>query len=466
MDANRFSGIKEQFYSSFDDPAVFDCAEFNLLKVVQHGARRIRSLRAYTYIFLPFFLQDLVLFLFRLRMKLSKQITWSTEKELSRFRGRKFLFLDQGTEVNDGSMHPVSFFYHHLLSAIGKENAVLGLTHQVKTKIGYDLDYHTFYESVYARPLTAEDKKMISDLRKTFRKIKWKTRFSPDQLHKVKAAFELFWRHYRVWNEIIRTLQPEKCTLFPHYQQEHIILALRRNGVQVIELQHGLIAPEDFFYVYPEKINSIRQRALFADRILVYGQFWKDRLLKGNEYPASAISVIGYYHPENKMNDDDFTAFIQQHVPVGKRIILLTVQKFLEKQFVEYATWLAEDIRKKNMDYFILVKPHPRPNEDITSLNEIPGVRVVSYNLEYLLTIAEIHVSVFSTTLYDAVRFRVKNFALHIEEYGDYVKTVVSSGVASLLHKNENPIEKIHERKENFDAGYFYAKPDYFILDK
>jgi len=73
------------------------------------------------------------------------------------------------------------------------------------------------------------------------------------------------------------------------------------------------------------------------------------------------------------------------------------------------------------------------------------------------MKLADAHLSVFSTTHFDALRFGVPSFTLYEEAYGDYVREIEASGVAPRLPEDGNPfglsegVFPLQERK-----SYFY----------
>ena len=67
---------------------------------------------------------------------------------------------------------------------------------------------------------------------------------------------------------------------------EALIAALRDLGIKSVEIQHGLISASDYYYVYSEKLKPGLEKALFPDTIGLYGQYWKNILLRGAEWKA------------------------------------------------------------------------------------------------------------------------------------------------------------------------------------
>jgi hypothetical protein len=80
-----------------------------------------------------------------------------------------------------------------------------------------------------------------------------------------------------------------------HYHNEGKALAFKRKDIKTIELQHGLIAATDVFYVFPPQTKSIINKALFADEIWVYGP----------ETDANALRFI-FKKTDNPFSNNDY----------------------------------------------------------------------------------------------------------------------------------------------------------------
>lgn len=457
----NFTEKNARFFSRFDSPDVFDCLEFNVLKLVQHAVVRDRVFDVNAFIFLPPWLLKLILFFKRIRYSLrilSGRTNRIKPEDFQKLKNRKYLLIDSSKSIRKKDGTAVSFYFENLLHDLGRDHVVFCQGSLDDSEIHYDILFNKFYDEASILPLTEDDLELIRGLKQTYKNIKSTCRLTSNELNRLVGAIEIFWRQYRAWRHVLKYLNPEMALLISHYQREFIILALKRKKIPVTELQHGLIASEDIFYVYPEQISPIKDRALFADRILVYGEYWKYILLQGKEYALGQIGIIGDYLFHDKHLSEEFRQFAEQIVPQEGKVILITVQKNLEDIFINYVRWLANDLTNKKMKDIILVKPHPNPKKDISALNLLPNVYVTLFNLDWLFSITDIHVSIYSTTLFDALKYSIKNnYSLAARGCEDYVQSIVKSGVTVLLNLNENPVEKMNEKEIALDTRYFYA---------
>lgn len=442
-----FSEFKKDFYSRVKDFSLFDCMEFNLLKVVLDGllVRYTERGKISNYFSYPAPVYEAVLMLKNLRAKVNPGSGKIEELDalIRKHRGKKYLFnasYDLVHMKKSGKRKP--FLFHSIVGESNQSNVVFCVERNSPGKTYADIELDPFKEIIISRKLDSEEEEILAALKKTFRRTSKSGIFSRNELKNISISFELFFLQFRLWRYVVNGISPKKFFFRCHYHREGILLACKRAGVTSIEFQHGLIAPEDIFYMMPENIAPVRDRALFADRIWVYGNFWKERLKKGCEYPENKIDVIGYY-PYDRSHFDPEKENKTNKEYRNKAIILIATQTFAHKYFIEYTAWLAGDLlsRKDEKEYLILLKPHPNEQKGIyDELKKFPNVRIVDTNIDLLLSSASVLISIYSTVIYEARRYNVPCFSLCIDEYRDYIESFVQSGISNKLMPFQNPL--------------------------
>ena len=213
-------------------------------------------------------------------------------------------------------------------------------------------------------------------------------------------------------------------TIFKNYK--HIEYAIdfwgagRENIIPVlpgkpksIELQHGIITENHPGYIYPQFANKIC-KDFFSRKLLVYGKKTRDLLTQKSVFMKEQIEIIGNPRIIKCKELFDFG---------GKKrnIILFTSQPFEQDGAAEgyYETMLPIlrriqeilDSSEKWKEYHLVVKLHPRENNGIAKwYRERLGKCVVydnSSQLFELLNQTFLHITVSSTTLYEAALFGV-----------------------------------------------------------
>lgn len=452
-----FTDFKIDFYNKVKDFGLFDCAEFNALKIVLDGLRVNYVSRGPvdTPIFNSLKKYEIENVIRGMKSKLERKKKYK-RVDIEAFKNRKYLISDDGRLVVDAKDKPHSYYFSTLMHTLNPKDCLHIIDKQRNAKASFDLHYELLVNTYSLLSLNNDEIKLIREIRITFERIKKSNLFGEKDLKNIAFAFQNFFNKYKVWSRLLDEINPSVMFCIVHYHNEGKALAFKRKGIKIIELQHGLIARKDVFYVFPEQTKNIIHKALFADEIWVYGNYWKKVLEFGVEY-MNKIKIAGYYlyddfngYDEAEKEMDDFAE--------GKKIIFITTQTTLHKAFIDYTLWLNKDIKQRNLPYKIIVKTHPlEKKEHYAILNQTDGVKMVNYPLPVIFKKVALQVSIYSTTLYDGARAKVPGFALFNEQYKDYIDEIVQSGVAYPLAQNENPIDLLDNLK-TVDADYYYSE--------
>ena len=251
--------------------------------------------------------------------------------------------------------------------------------------------------------------------------------FSPAEAGEIAATF---CANYLVNRMLVAWLAPERALLICHYGHEPFIAACQRQGVPVTELMHGAIPAGHRFYSYPPTYSHLFGRALFPNKIAVYGEYWRRVLLAGNMFPPDAVVVAGYYLKVPAKPDTHDTRVTNR--------VLITTQPTVQRELLEYIAFLRSALDRSAWE--ILIKPHP--SEDATAYHGLtePGfVSVSNRNTYELLAECDIHISVYSSVLYEAILYGACNYSLRVARYAQVCDEIIGSGVALPLNLGEAP---------------------------
>ena len=426
-----YTEFKKRFYSRIGDGTMFDCDGINLINIVLDGLKvnYVKRGRYKNRLHASPASDALFRFLKKLRGK-------NKMKEIA--PGKVFVGLS-ARHIKNEKDQPVSVFFEQIFREEGRSNFLFvseGNQPQAE-KIGADFAFENVLGAYAFAGLDARMKKRRKAFREWFKAVSQKNIFSAVELENIGYALDKFFNETNAWNHFLGITKPKRIVLSSHYHHEGIIDAARVRKIEVIELQHALISPEDIFFIYPAQVSKIVSRALFPDRVFVFGEFWKKRLQLGAESACEKIETGGYYLYQNALpgkNADKVLSFI-----AGRKVALVTTQYSQHEHYIEFAEGLAKKLKSS---WCIIVKPHPVEDLDLYApLRNFPNVLVTDTNLEYLLTLSAIQVSIFSTSLFDGLRFNVCNYSLDLPQFSDYVSTMVSSGIAYRLKPGENPVD-------------------------
>lgn len=423
-----FSEINRVTNEHLSDSSISETRFFNLYKVYQHA--------------LTYALNDSTEKLFRhyLDLPFSLQVSRYALKGLKR-KPRKLLkrvliYVDPrlGKTANGET---ASFFFAKTFDLIAVTDRSL-MQKSSKSEGHYDV---TVSDQVQAGNLALdaleiELLKEINRLAKEADRIKF-----PNFTRYLKPALQLFFELFHRYYVLLKEQPVEKLILICHYHNESLIAACKLLNIEVIEYQHGLIAQNDIYYVYPETILPCREKALFPDKIVVFGKFWRDLLLKGHEFKEDQIIIGGE------------TALLPVIAPPEMRqakenAIFIGTQTWLADSFVSYLNDLQKLLQNNHPEWKLIIKLHPLEKE-VHKYEHFDGFSNCelhkSGDLQPLLERSRIQISIYSTTLFDSIGLNVLNFALqNYSASSDYAKEMVDNKVAFPLHVDDDPVEQYH----------------------
>ncbi|TVR37407.1 MAG: hypothetical protein EA392_12840 [Cryomorphaceae bacterium] len=448
--------VSERFLASFDDPGVFDCEGFNLLKVAQDSVfRRIGEHDRTTYIGQSFAKISLRLFLSKLRARLRGV------RGLHRPRTKKkpdlmYLVPPRFVDVEGVLKHQ---YLSKLTEKLKREEYyVVYLRGKANGEPSADAHIGEIIASGRNLKLNAHDRKMISGFRRILQRVPERTTLTREDVRHIEAGLDEFWQAYRAVRAYLELTEPSMVVMAPGYYTEYFIAAARSLQIKVIELQHGVITPASHFYVYPQKIKPVAKRALFADEVWLFGNYWKEQLQQGAEYEPGQIKVFGDYFLRNPMPGQDADELARFSEKYSTRVLVGT-QNLRHVAFNELIGSLSKRYLKENPETGIVIKLHPAEAPalyaDVTGL---PNVLVCSSSLDYLYGKCQYYVSMYSNTLFEATRFPgLKRAVLHSDKMAAFVEAIAALGVAAKMHADEDPM-KLDYPSQAFNPDHFFQK--------
>jgi hypothetical protein len=277
----------------------------------------------------------------------------------------------------------------------------------------------------------------------------------PAFLNYFKSSLLVFFESYRKWNYLLRQAKAKRVFFICHYHNEGIAAACKLLGIELVELQHGLISKRDLYYVYPERYSGVYKRALFPDRLWVYGAYWKDLFLGSAESIEGKIDVVGDFRYEK----------LTPNLNLRENVVLLCAQKNLHEPYIAYIQYLKSEVLPKHPDWKLLVKMHPLEGQSGLYFNEQNGqveVLPLQSSLSESLSRCRVQISIYSTTFFDGLGFSIANYALNDTGFSsDYVEDMIAQRVAVPLSKFDDPIQKFLEEglpKQMISADEVYTR--------
>lgn len=423
MSQQLFSEINKQLIARLSEDTIYQGKEFSYFKLFQHGVvyaiNRSQNKTLRHYFHLPVAMQRWI-------YSLKKDTAKSYEIPL-----KPAVWLEPA-RVYKVSENEVRSMYGHKLTALYGDRLS-----SVKIKddpyLKCDLDFFRLPEP--GGKLDAVEKKIHSDVATVARKLMRSKHYNTSEKNYILSALHVFFHAFRKYHRLLRHKGVKKLYFIAHYHNEAIAAACKIHGIECTELQHGLINTHDLYYAYDPVFGKAVQNAMFPDKILLYGPYWKRVLEKGCEWKRDQLIIAGDYLAPD---------FAEPDLSKKENLILVASQKGMDDQYVPFILQLREKI-KKHSDWRVIVKLHPmeRNAEAYRGLeNDQVKIAGRSDNIFSLLERARIQISIYSTTFFDAAGYRVMNFSWKSGSVGsDYASALVNEGVAFAIDPADDPVE-------------------------
>lgn len=257
-------------------------------------------------------------------------------------------------------------------------------------------------------PLRIENEDIISNILKE-QKIKFDYKYFIRFLFSQKLITDIFLKISK---------KPEKVLIECPYNIMGYVWSFHNHGVEVIELQHGVLGSSHYAYILNH--NTI----LSPDQIWVYGRREFDFFKKENPFYSKKVSEMGMYFLEyaNKaFSVDIFAVYRKQY----NKIIVIAGQNAVEKPLHKFINQISE----LNKDYlFVYIPRYADEKFNIAKTNVLlaAGVNIYQY-----LKWCDIHVTVSSTTCLEATYFDKPTIFFDYNDlasnyYGEYLSDGVS----------------------------------------
>ncbi|NNE56074.1 MAG: hypothetical protein HKN32_08645 [Flavobacteriales bacterium] len=431
MPIKSFSEQRAYLDEKLASPELFGGPLFNYMKIVQHGLlyanNEDKSKLIRNYLSFPNWIIRLI------------YLVKSRKHRGNGFKPalKEFIILEPGRwgKGSDGSK--LSMYFNYPVAILGREKcSIIHLNSD--PEIDGDFRLRDIIKGIGAPSISGKAKSILKEARRAMNSFHDSPHYSETEKRYVQSAFHIFLEEFLVYNALFSSQKSKVCLFFPHYHREGMIAAGKLNGIKMVELQHGLIAENDLYYAYPEAIRSVSDKALFADKILVMGDYWKDVLLRGSEYSESQIFCVGDYMLTSGSDS----------VSKKKDQIFIGAQKNMASEYVAYTKQLLSIVETKYPNWTVVLKTHPLEKE-LDKYREIKHRQFTlkgnNASLTKLLDESRIQISIYSTTFFDALGKKVVNFSLQdYSAFSDYAEDMVKENVAYPLAFQEDPIEKLN----------------------
>lgn len=424
VEYKSFQEINDYVKQRLTKPEVFHSGKHSFLKVMQHALSY--CLNDWTRLLLPN----------KMHWPFPLLVMYYT---LTGLRGtkanhklRKNVILDQGRIYRKSASEVQSMYFHRIKQFLGDANTSVVVQ---QPEHGLKGDYtKAELQNIKSWP-DVHELSMLREVKTVADQIRSYSGFSEKEKSFMLSALHVYFTGFRSYYRMLKNQDVENLFFIAHYHNEGLIAACEKLNITSIETQHGLIAESDIYYVYDKQFQQAVKHAFFPNHILVYGTYWKEILLRGCEFDPSQIAIAGDYLSTAKPHHSGTSE--------KQNTILIGAQKNMEIDYIPYLKYL-----KENFDFGewkVIIKLHPLETE-LKQYQALEGgafeIAAPNARLDELLEECKIQISIYSTTLYDAIGYDVINLSLQDFGYAkQYAADMVTHRVAFPLFQHEHPLE-------------------------
>jgi hypothetical protein len=258
----------------------------------------------------------------------------------------------------------------------------------------------------------------------------------------VRSVLAHFALQRRLYSMLLRRVKPH-TVIVVDFGEYGLVAAARALGIRVFEMQHGIADRYHPAYTWGPHATPYRDRMPIADRMLLFGEFWKQEL-SHSDFWSGCLDVVG------SSRCDRYRA-IPRTSGTGPYRVLVTADGVestetirLLKEFLSAA---------EGVELEVIIKLHPILRESDEPIRRaFSGEARVSTRAATegdstfrLLRAVDLHVSISSASHYDALGLGTPTAILKAANYG-VVAHLVELGHASLVTEGGQLVERLKAR--------------------
>ncbi|QIO24138.1 hypothetical protein [Haloarcula sp. JP-L23] len=235
---------------------------------------------------------------------------------------------------------------------------------------------------------------------------------------------------------------PSLVVVVVSYGKETFVEACKERDIPVAELQHGVVTPFHYGYSYP----GSRTKATFPDLFLTFGEFWADSV----EFPTdTTVEPVGYPFLEQG---------VKRTADTDRRNRVVFVSQCSIGASLSEVAVAFDDLT----DMEVVYKLHPeeytvwRDNYPWLQSSSVDVIADDGPTLYDLFATSQAQVGVYSTALFEGVRFGLATYVL-TEPGMEYVRSLLDAGAATAVDSVEELAAAVAEGTHGgIDVPYFF----------
>lgn len=301
-----------------------------------------------------------------------------------------------------------------------------------------------FLQKIYLPQISKKELTLINKINKA---INNEFQIDIDFLNITKTSIKKFKANYYLYKILFQQWKPKKVYVVSPYGGGFIMKAAKDCGVEIIELQHGVISNYHICYSFPYLASPLEY---YPDKFYSWGKFWSELI----EFPISNENIIDYGFAHIKATKDNY-----KNINKEPNTIIVLSQDMLNEYILEFIKSHVKELEK----YKIIYKLHPNEvnfmskNKTLIELSTQSNFEIAgNVDVYELFSRAQFVIGVFSTAIYESLFFHCYPILIDLPGI-EYMKKIIEEYNIPVINNNSNIIKSLSQaQKCNINVNDFF----------
>ena len=256
---------------------------------------------------------------------------------------------------------------------------------------------------------------------------------------------------YKLAKLLMKIYKPKAFILAPSYTNMPFVSAFKKEGVTVLEFQHGIIIKSHLAYNHKQNLD----RFLFPDYLLSYGEFEKTIFDNNNNFINSDnVLPIGHFYIDYIRNKFVADKFFKQKTQDYKYKIAVTLQDTYDKKLMDFVNNAA---RKFTEIVFVII-PRSNMNIELVEKNTLVYSELNCY--EAVLN-CDYHCTIYSSCAIESLGLYKPNILINIdgrsiEHLGFLLEEKVNNILINTLDDFSDFVDSLKNDKQEISTQKYF----------
>jgi len=211
---------------------------------------------------------------------------------------------------------------------------------------------------------------------------------------------------------VIEKIRPSVILVTDSPSYYAVIAAAKEKNIPAIEIQHGDFSPIYPPFCWPAWAKDIKNRLPIPDKIITFGKYWGDKLVEGGFWTPDEVAPLGKARlDEFRRKNHGNNSNARKRNKSDSIKLLFTTQDTTREKTIPFFEKVLQIASTKSIPLILYIKVH-QFEENYVHLykvlqNKYPDKCIVCHpnkKLLYdLMLETDIHLSVYSTSLYESI---------------------------------------------------------------